>query len=349
MSMLEERLAVERVLNAHAIRVAPDNVQRLGAAGGFSGACFWRIAGPDGALCLRQWPEDGPSASHLEFIHAVLRHAAQQGFQRLPLPKRTTAGETFIDVGARFWELSPWLAGEADYRRTPSRVKLRNALLALAQFHQAAASFPLAGPTTAPSPGLAQRAARLRDVRSSGIPRLTEALRPDVWPEMFDRAGQMLALFARCAEQVETLLNRGLELAVPLQPCIRDVWRDHILFCGDEVSGIVDFGAMQSENVAGDLARLLGSLAGSDWNAWREGLDAYETIRPLARNETRLLNVFDLSSLLLSGMNWLDWIYLGQREFSNRGEVLARFDAIVARLALPDAFGSPLHHLRPIC
>ena len=348
--MSEQRhSAVDRVLSAYGFRVAPDAVQWLGGAGGFSGACFWRIAGPDGPLCLRQWPEDGPSASHLEFVHAVLDYASQQGFRLLPLPKRTTAGKSYVAIDGRFWELSPWLVGEADYRRAPSRVKLRNALQALARFHQATASFPSAGPNAAPSPGLTQRAARLRAWRSGGVDRLAEALRPDVWPELLDRAGRMLALFERWAGHIENLLDGGVGLAVPMQPCIRDVWGDHILFCGDEVSGIVDFGAMEIESVTGDLARLLGSLAGSDWNEWREGLDAYETVRPLSNDERRLLNVFDLSGLLLSGMNWLDWIYLGRREFSARGEVLARLDAITARLTLPSTFGSPLHARGPIC
>ena len=67
-------------------------------------------------------------------------------------------------------------------------------------------------------------------------------------------------------------------MVLDLQPCIRDVWHDHILFLGDSVSGIVDYGAMAVDTVAGDIARLLGSLVGNHVADWEEGIDAYHQL-----------------------------------------------------------------------
>ena len=120
---------------------------------------------------------------------------------------------------------------------------------------------------------------------------------------------------------------------VPLQPCIRDIWHDHVLFQGEEVSGLIDFGALRIENVATDVARLLGSLVGNDKRGWQRGLDAYAEVRPLSSDELQLAEAFDLSGTLLGGINWVQWIYLEERQFEDRGAVLGRLGEHVARLA----------------
>ena len=105
-----------------------------------------------------------------------------------------------------------------------------------------------------------------------------------------------------------------------------------MLFEGNRVSGIVDFGALRMETVAGDVARLLGSLAGDDLLAWQLGLAAYLAIRPLSDDEAALLPVFDESTMLLAGFNWLEWIVIAQRQFENPPEVIRRLTTIVSRL-----------------
>ena len=67
----------------------------------------------------------------------------------------------------------------------------------------------------------------------------------------------------------------------PLQPCLRDARPEHFLFEGDRVSGLVNFGAMGVDCVAGDLARLIGEWLDGDPTARAEALAAYERIRPL--------------------------------------------------------------------
>lgn len=42
--------------------------------------------------------------------------------------------------------------------------------------------------------------------------------------------------------------------------------------------------------------------------------------------------VFDASTVLLSGMNWLQWIYVEDRRFSQRAAVLSRLDVTIDRL-----------------
>ena len=105
------------------------------------------------------------------------------------------------------------------------------------------------------------------------------------------------------------------DVPLPLQPCIRDVWHDHVLFDGDTVTGLVDFGAMQIDTPATDVARLLGSLVGDDANGWQEGLTAYSAVRPLTEQESLAVVALDTAGTILAVCNWIRWIYVERRQF----------------------------------
>jgi Ser/Thr protein kinase RdoA (MazF antagonist) len=173
----------------------------------------------------------------------------------------------------------------------------------------------------------------LNELLAGRVEALRSATRNGGWPELAARGCQLLGLFTSAAPSVVAELESAAQLRVALQPCIRDVWHAHILFTGEEVSGIVDFGAMRPENVAADVARLLGSLAGDNPADWERGLAAYQAVRPLADDELRLVTAFDRSTVLLGGLQWLEWLYLEEREFANRSGVLKRVDEFVSRLS----------------
>jgi Ser/Thr protein kinase RdoA (MazF antagonist) len=320
------------VLSAYPAAFQPQAIEPLGSAGGFSGASFWRATTAAGPLCLRRWPAEHPSRERLTFIHAVLRHVHQQGLAFIPAPLETGTGQTFVSHAGHFWELTQWLAGTAGFHTAHSDQKLAAAMRALAQFHTAAATFPAASPQHESSPGLQERLARINELLQSGCHQIAAAITPHFWSELEPRARRLLTLFANRAPAVLARVESAARVAVPMQPCIRDVWHDHVLFTGDAVSGIIDFGALRVESVAADIARLLGSLIGDNIDAWHHGLAAYRAVRPLSPDEQSLVRVFDESAVLLSGMNWLDWLYVQHRHFDDRPRILARLDETLTRL-----------------
>src|SRR3990172_7008518 len=87
---------VAAILRCFPSNCQPTRVEPLGSVGGLSGAQFWRLVAPRGALGLRRWPIEHPTPDGLEFIHAVLRHAAQRGLQVLPVPIAATDGSTIV-------------------------------------------------------------------------------------------------------------------------------------------------------------------------------------------------------------------------------------------------------------
>jgi homoserine kinase type II len=310
----------------------PEQIELLGPAGGFSGAVIWRVRPPDRVLCLKRWPAESPSEEGMQFIHAVLLHVARQGVGLVPVPCQDRRGRTFVPYREYLWELTPWLPGKADFRRNPQPSRLQAALGVLAEFHRAAATYPDYVPRTGKSPGVRQRLERVRRYAAGDLEQLGRCIVPDVWPDLCDRARQAVTRARICLGPVRTLLETVCDGELPLQPCIRDVWHDHVLFTGDRVTGLIDFGAMGIETVAADVARLLGSLARDDASLRQAGLAAYESIRPMNEAEKALVTVFDRSGTLLAALNWVEWLYLERRGFRDPDAVARRLDEVLTRL-----------------
>lgn len=310
----------------------PEQVQLLGSAGGFSGAVIWRVEAPDGVVCLKRWPHRHPTEVWLRFIHSVLLHVRGSGLEWVPAPCKNRLGTTWVAYRGHLWEVAPWLPGIADFRVNPQPVRLQAALRALAQFHRTAATYPDYIPHAGPSPGVRERADRVRSYLAGDFEALSRCIVPDVWPKLFDRARQAVIRVRVHLASIRAILEMASCWQVPLEPCIRDVWHDHVLFTGDRVTGLIDFGAMRVESVATDVARLLGSLAGNDRSLWQIGLAAYESIRPMQETEKALLPVFDLSGNVLAALNWVEWIYREQREFPDPDAVARRLDNVLMRL-----------------
>ena len=325
---------VERVLRLYPDDCQPRAFEPVAAGLGFSGAALWRVATGRGSLCLRRWPPGYPTVERLEFIQAVLWHVDQEGFRLIPLPLETRHRHGYVFFAGHLWELTPWLEGTADFHHHPSDERLANALAALAQFHVATSTFPLPETQPAVSPGVGERRRRWAELAAGRLEAIRAASTNGAWPTLTLAARNLIELADRVGPRVAPLVESVADLQVPLQPCIRDIWSAHVLFEGDRVSGIVDFGAMRVESVAADIARLLGSLAGDDPARWQVGLAAYEQVRKLSEDESRLVLVFDRSTVLLGGLQWLEWIYLEGREFPDHRAVMSRIDEFTNRLAV---------------
>lgn len=325
---------VEQVLGHYASECQARHTEWLGSAGGMSGAQFWRVAAPRGTLVLRRWPKEHPTLDRLRFIHAVLAHAAKGGIAFVPVPIPTVRDETCIPYAGHLWELAPWLPGVADYLHSRTVGKLRAALTALAQFHVATADFPLSDQVrdSGTVPAITRRLARLRALVEGEMAQFIHALTESNWPELVPLARQFLEVLPRAVPRAMAELEPLTMLPTPRQVCIRDIWHDHVLFTGEQVTGLIDFGALDYDTPATDIARLLGSLAGDDAKAWQTGIAAYSAVRPLSDLEIRMAKVLDTSGSIIAGCNWIRWIYLEDRYFENRQQVIDRFRGCVNRV-----------------
>jgi len=321
----------------HVVEDASSDVKPV--AGGFSGSSVFRVECPHAGFCLRRWPQPQSSAARILAIHQLLELANLRGVDAVPVPLRSIFGSTLSEVDGAFWQLEPWKTGVADFRLTPTDDRLKSAMNRLARLHEAVRDWTpglnvsrwFRPPGLAPSPTIAERI-RMIEGYESAVSDFEAALAREPDQRFGELSSRVTCLFRVAKDSVLKDLRAVVDVPVPNQPCIRDLWHDHLLFTGDELTGIVDFGAMATDSVACDLSRLLGSLFGDDMSGWQRAISLYEITRPMTADEHRLLRPLDRSSVLLSGMTWLKRRYMLRNTPQDLSPVCDRMESIVARL-----------------
>lgn len=214
----------------------------------------------------------------------------------------------------------------------------------LALFHHITSDYEDTGPARswffradqAVSPAVRERLAYLEEWKTTKIHRLNAALARMAHDELRELGREIALRFDRSALFIGSKLDLLSRVRFHLQPCLRDLWHDHVLFTGAKVTGLIDASACRSDNIATDLARLLGSFLEDDTSAWAIALKEYEHHRPLDANEKALVEALDQSGVLLSGLAWMDRLVLKCEKVMNLGNVLSRVHRINGRLRLLD-------------
>jgi len=299
--------------------------------GGFSGVTVVLVEAAAGRFVLKPF-RPGTTAERAAWVHRLVAAAGRGGVAEVPVPLEATSGMTAVaDAGGVLWELVPFVPGRPLER--PSFAAVATAMDVLARFHRAARS--CAPPTTGPSPGVARRLAIL-----AGLARhpWSDLRRFDAGP-LGERVEQACRLFAdRGGRDVVTLASRSTAVPLTLQPVIRDVWSDHVLFDVDSparLNGIVDYHAAGTDTPATDLARLLGSWdphpTASGDGRWIPALQAY---RDAGGDDqpVDLVRFLDAAGVVCGLDNWFRWTLEEGRLTGADQRVLGRIDRLLGRL-----------------
>lgn len=310
-------------------------------SGGFSGANVFQVNDASISYCLRRWPIRQTHLPRVLAIHQLLSIAHRSGIDVVPVPLPAITGSTLVDYEGAYWQLEPWMPGLAEYFSAPTDERVRSAMSHLAKFHNAVRNWrPPVGASQwfqpadlAPSPTIVSRIRMIEDYEGLFAGIVAElALESD---ERFKELGsRIVSDFCIAKDSVLKDLQDVVSIPVPNQPCIRDVWHDHLLFTDNTLTGIVDFGAMATDSVTCDLSRMLGSVFGDDRLAWQRGISHYEVVRPLTESEHRLLKPLDRSSVLLSGMTWLKRRYILRNTPDDLSAICKRMESIAERLTV---------------
>lgn len=270
-------------------------------AAGFSGATVWRgdLAGQP-AFALKGWPPGYP-ADRLAAIHRLMTDArVRAGLGVVPAVVPALTGETAVEHAGRAWDVTAWMPGVADYHTAPTDTKLTAACAALAALHRAWAP---ATPQLAPCPGVARRLAVLAG-RAFDPSNITD-------PELAALVRRALAVLPAHVAEARAALRPWADRRVPVQPCLCDVWHDHVLFTGDAVTGLIDYGEVKPDHPAVDLARLLGDLVGDDAAKVRLGLEAYRTAGGPADVEEEFVRLLDRTGVVCAVIHWVTALTAG--------------------------------------
>lgn len=309
--------------------VAKATCEPLRASSGYSEARLWQVRAGSALFALRGAPAGELVAEqHRVRIHALQRFVAARGIEQVTSPLSTRRGVTLVHAAGSTWELAPWLHGAAAFRHDPKDQRLIAAFKLLAQVHRAAAEFA-PSPRVERSPGLQSRAELLATLQAGKLTQLAAAAPQVADPVlarlMSDVAQRLAEGLPRLAAQCAACANQPL----PLQWCLRDVRWEHVLFSGDAVTGLIDWGAASIDTVACDLGRLLSDAAYVAPQQRVLALEAYQAVRPLSSAELAAVAAFERLAIPLAAANWLQWL-VAERRWHDEPEGLQR---AVRRLA----------------
>lgn len=339
--------------------VRPTRLDRLGV-GGFSGVPLVRVGRTGGCdLVLKRVAHDAASARHPAWVHVLVHRARACGVSEIPAPLCTAAGGTLVaDTGGGVWELVPFVAGRAVER--PDAVQVEHAMDVLARVHEAwaadagdvTAAERWTGSTVGFPPAVVRRidrarelvrrpwAARRRD--AACVPAADDGLVMDVI-SAWDRAIAIEHAIGGTA-----VVHRIAALTPApraLQPVLRDVWFDHVLYhVGDEsdrlVSAVIDIHGTGVDTPATDIARLVGSwwtpTLGVGLEAWLErAVERYACRRSVGVDDHALVVWLHAGGVVCALDNWFRWVVEERRGFADASRVTARIDRLLD--ALPAA------------
>lgn len=158
------------------------------------------------------------------------------------------------------------------------------------------------------SDAVRRRILQLRDLRSGGLETAANVVRRDRSIDATIR-GKLLSILD-FAERILPIAIRSLDplerLRLPIQIVLRDVRPNHFVTKGENVVGLVDFGAIGFDAVALDLARISGEWYGLELRKRELAFRTYETIRPLEPAELATIDPSITSAAVLGGVAWVD-------------------------------------------
>jgi Ser/Thr protein kinase RdoA (MazF antagonist) len=323
-------------------------LRRIG--GGLSGAAVFACQADGASYALKRWPA-GTSAMRVDEVHEVLQQSLRT-FPLVPQLIRSPLGATRLGWESYHYELTCWMPGEpytvageptAGYGTIAgvSASKDEDLLAAvaagaeaIARFHESVRRF---GSGCAPAPAVLRRLGRIEQLRSE-LP-LAVARRETLSGPLRAAADWLHREGLRRLERDYQVLSQHACELTPTQVVLRDVHREHVLFCNGQVSGLVDFDALGRDTVATDLARWLSEFMqpGLDASAvYQAALAGYADVLPLSGCEQRLIRVICGVSDAISLGNWVTWVALEQRDFSVARDLVDRRVADLMRRMLAD-------------
>jgi hypothetical protein len=339
------RLAVARQwLPAGGLRIT-----RLFTAG-HSGADVSQVEHTaSGRLFVLKRLAEGADRNRADFVHRLIQHVATRAEPHIADLEATPAGATLWEDGTGgLWELSHFLHGAPVPQ--PDGRQAAAAATALAGVHEAAATLPGKAPGRALPRSLVARRRRAVDLLHEPWSRFVTRPLPggrEVVPNLCGavaaRASLARRVLADCGgDAFIARVARGEPRACVVQPVLRDVWHEHVLFVDRHecrVTGFIDAQAAGIDTPATDLARLVGSWQPREAMAhlpladrWPEAWRAYAAVRALPEDAERVTQFLHATGVVFGLDNWFRWTLEEGRRFSDVRGVLGRIDRLITEL-----------------
>ncbi len=294
-----------------------------------SAAPLWQIDASGRLYALRGWrPEQYTQA---ERVSSLLHRVYQPESLVVPVPIGVVAGgnEYLVHAAGLLWELTPWLPGCPCDATDITSQHVESACDKLALLHMRAKGLPSSEWRNSTSLYLA-RVAELERQLADGNFEHCDGSNLIWWPFHLPRPAEALGRAVRQVRGQYALLDFN---KLPVQLVWGDAWISNFLFDQQRAVGLVDFVTVRPDTPMADLARLLGSVSGPNNHWWRIGLAAYDSQRRLDDLEWQALGALYDIGTVLSLANWLRWLAVERRTFTNQAAAVSRAAHFARRLA----------------
>lgn len=279
---------------------------------GFSGAKIVRVSADGEVYSLRGWPIPNLSRQRIQELHRFLSFLKGHGLP-VAIPHICLQNhESLIENNGSLWQVEPWLAGTGKDKNSLTTIERQSMMQTLAKVHLASSQYVASKVgqkwfetrhTTVPA--IRERLVLIEKWDTSRIQRCRIALA--FAPADFrDLCESILTQYEQHSLSIAGELQQLSSVVCLMFPCWRDLWRDHVLFEDGHVTGMIDASATRLDHIGTDLSRLLGSFFEDDKEYWQLALNEYAEVRQLTATDLALINVLDRSSVLLSGMTWIN-------------------------------------------
>ena len=295
-------------------------------SGGFSGAVVFRAMTDDHReLAIRRTPGANVlPPERIKRLCGLLLRISQNGCGVIPVPflpvrsmsschQSSNASDVpWLQEDEFIWQIEPWMPGTPLSGPELTSQHVTTGLSALHEFHQMATrAVDFAGSDRwfhngiKPSPAVQRRLRIVTELTDGLLDKMYLRLSLDSDARFRSLAMRVCKALRTRLPQLHRELSAVVSISFPVQPVLRDVWRAHVLFTGNHVSGLIDLSAAASDHVTVDVTRLIRSWFGSDVSRVRNAAEEFQSLRPLNVSEQRLMQVLDTTTVLLSPVTWL--------------------------------------------
>ena len=296
-------------------------------SGGLSSSRVWKIAVAEQEFALKSIPVDSIRRERLEQIHAFQSMLSRAN---APVAKLQPSkfDQTITHAAGSFWELSSWLPGAPIELCAVTLGHGRSAIEALANLHSISRQ-NLTQPGL--TPAIVDRIQLIERYHNRTADWSTVLNQCTI--ELRELAARTRVIFTRESSALQFEL-KSFANSSELFWIMRDIHRQHVLFQGSQVSGLIDFGASRIDHPVSDLVRMLGTVFPFSVDIRHSLVEYYgELIGSIV--DLKLFKAIDHASTLLSAMQWLQWLVVEQQQFPVENELLlTRWRQLLMRLEL---------------
>ncbi|MFO0941441.1 MAG: aminoglycoside phosphotransferase family protein [Pirellulales bacterium] len=299
-------------------------------SGGLSSSRVWKIRAGASAFALKAHPATTMRQERLEQLHAFQKLLCRT-CEFVPQLQKTHSGETFIHSDGGFWELSTWLEGAPVEIDAATIEHGESAMTALVELHRTSQEHSCC---QVQIPAIVERIELIHRYQKNHL-LLTQFNSSNGLLDTQVSLTQLTLRTIRCFTQDADDLSRQLTSHQSMSSVffvLRDIHREHMLFSGAKVTGVIDFGAARLDHPLVDLVRLLGTMFPNSASIRHQLFQAYSE-QTQSSMRLSLFQTLDHASTLLSAMQWVQWLIVEKKQFPVAvSNLLARWDMLVNRL-----------------